>query len=255
MQPHGEPAPPSTTGPRADARHRHHPQPWPADRRAGQSAATCFSFPRPDHRRDHRFSTSTSQARDRGADIFGTPSTGRSTGSCRRPTAFVALQNNQVDVVVKTMTITCDRKKTGRLLDGVPERQPTDPGPAGFERSLASRPTCPAKRVCVARGTTSLERIQQITPPPIIVGVVTWADCLGGGAAASGRRGQHRRLDPGRPGGRRIRTCTSSVPASTRSPTGSASTCRTPGWCVFVNGTLERVRRGWHLEYVCTASG
>src|SRR5260370_13044423 len=34
------------------------------------------------------------------------------------------------------------------------------------------------KRVCVAKGTTSLDRIKQITPPPIIVGVVAWADCL-----------------------------------------------------------------------------
>ena len=31
---------------------------------------------------------------------------------------------------------------------------------------------------CLAKGTTSLRRIQEITPPPIIVGVVAWADCL-----------------------------------------------------------------------------
>lgn len=34
------------------------------------------------------------------------------------------------------------------------------------------------KRVCVARGTTSLRRIREIAPPPVIVSVVNWADCL-----------------------------------------------------------------------------
>ncbi|OZS31081.1 ABC transporter substrate-binding protein, partial [Streptococcus pneumoniae] len=34
------------------------------------------------------------------------------------------------------------------------------------------------KRVCVARGTTSFSRIREIAPPPVIVSVVNWADCL-----------------------------------------------------------------------------
>ncbi len=34
------------------------------------------------------------------------------------------------------------------------------------------------KRVCVAKGTTSLHRIRQIDPPPVVVSVVNWADCL-----------------------------------------------------------------------------
>ena len=34
------------------------------------------------------------------------------------------------------------------------------------------------RRVCVVPGTTSLERVQQISPAPVIVSVVTWADCL-----------------------------------------------------------------------------
>ena len=34
------------------------------------------------------------------------------------------------------------------------------------------------KRVCAVKGTTSLQRIQEINPSPIIVEVVTWADCL-----------------------------------------------------------------------------
>jgi polar amino acid transport system substrate-binding protein len=32
--------------------------------------------------------------------------------------------------------------------------------------------------VCVARGTTSLNRVREIDPPPVIITVVTWADCL-----------------------------------------------------------------------------
>jgi len=108
-------------------------------------------------------------------DIFGTPSQVeyRILSSADR---IAALQNNQVDVVVKTMTITCDRKEqvgfstvylnaNQRIL-------------AARDSTISQPSDLSGRRVCVAKGTTSLERIQQITPPPIIVGVVTWADCL-----------------------------------------------------------------------------
>ncbi|MGP4057084.1 glutamate ABC transporter substrate-binding protein [Mycobacterium sp. 4D054] len=108
-------------------------------------------------------------------DIFGTPSQVeyRILASADR---IAALQNNEVDVVVKTMTITCERKKlvnfsTGYLTANQRILAPRD-------SNIRQSSDLSGKRVCVAKGTTSLERIQQITPPPIIVGVVTWADCL-----------------------------------------------------------------------------
>ncbi len=108
-------------------------------------------------------------------DIFGRPSAVeyRILSSADRITA---LQNNTVDIVVKTMTMTCER----RALVNFSTTYFT-----AFQRILAPRESAIAqpsdlsgKRVCVARGTTSLQRVQEITPPPSIVAVVTWADCL-----------------------------------------------------------------------------
>jgi polar amino acid transport system substrate-binding protein len=54
-----------------------------------------------------------------------------------------------------------------------------------YQRILTSRDSgitnaqdLSGRRVCAARGTTSLNRLSQITPPPVIMSVVTWADCL-----------------------------------------------------------------------------
>jgi len=108
-------------------------------------------------------------------DIFGTPSQVeyRILSSEDR---IAALERNQVDVVVKTMTITCKRKKlvnfsTVYLIGNQRILVPKDSGISGPE-------DLSGKRVCAVKGTTSMERIQEITPPPIIVSVVTWADCL-----------------------------------------------------------------------------
>jgi polar amino acid transport system substrate-binding protein len=108
-------------------------------------------------------------------DIFGSPSQVeyRILSSADRITA---LQNNQVDIVVKTMSITCDRKKlvnfstvylvaNQRIL-------------AARDSAISQASDLSGKRVCAVKGTTSLQRIQEISPPPIIVEVVTWADCL-----------------------------------------------------------------------------
>lgn len=108
-------------------------------------------------------------------DIFGTPSAVeyRILSSADRITA---LQNNTVDIVVKTMTITCERREKVNF---------STVYFTAYQRILAARDSGIArpsdlsgKRVCVARGTTSLKRVQQIDPPPAIVTVVTWADCL-----------------------------------------------------------------------------
>jgi polar amino acid transport system substrate-binding protein len=108
-------------------------------------------------------------------DIFGRPSDVeyRILSSADRITA---LQNNTVDIVVKTMTITCQRRKQVNF---------STVYFTAFQRILAARDskiTTPAdlsgKRVCVARGTTSLRRVQEISPPPVVITVVSWADCL-----------------------------------------------------------------------------
>ncbi len=106
------------------------------------------------------------------------------------------------------------------------------------------------KRVCVARGTTSLHRIRQIDPPPIVVSVVNWADCL----VAM----QQREIDA-------VSTDDSILaglveedpylhivgPNMATQPYGIGITLDNTGLVRFVNGTLERIRRDgtWNTLY------
>ncbi|ULE34292.1 glutamate ABC transporter substrate-binding protein [Mycobacterium sp. IDR2000157661] len=180
-------------------------------------------------------------------DIFGTPAQVeyRILSSADRITA---LQNNQVDVVVKTMTITCERKEVvnfstayfnanQRIL--VPRdstiRQPSD---------LSGR------RVCVAKGTTSLERIREITPPPIIVGVVTWADCL---VALQQRQVDAVSTDDSILAGLVAQDPYLRIvgPSLSQEPYGIGIGLQNTDLVRFVNGTLERIRRDgtWSTLY------
>ncbi len=180
-------------------------------------------------------------------DIFGAPShvEYRILSSEERITA---LQRSEVDVVVKTMTITCERRKLVNFstvyLDA-------------YQRILAPRDSPIAKpadlsgkRVCVARGTTSLHRIRQIAPPPVIVSVVNWADCL----VAM----QQRQIDA-------VSTDDSILaglveedpylhivgPNMATQPYGVGVNLDNTGLVRFVNGTLERIRRDgtWNTLY------
>ncbi|CPW26728.1 Probable glutamine-binding protein GlnH [Mycobacteroides abscessus] len=108
-------------------------------------------------------------------DIFGTPERVeyRILSSADR---VAALKNSTVDIVVKTMTITCARRKEVNF---------SSVYLMNYQRILTSRDSgitnaqdLSGRRVCAARGTTSLNRLSQITPPPVIMSVVTWADCL-----------------------------------------------------------------------------
>lgn len=108
-------------------------------------------------------------------DIFGNPRAVeyRILSSADR---IAALQNNSVDIVVKTMTITCERREQVNF---------STVYFTGYQRILAPRDSpitqpedLSGKRVCVARGTTSLDRVREIEPQPVIISVVTWADCL-----------------------------------------------------------------------------
>ncbi|MCV7155216.1 glutamate ABC transporter substrate-binding protein [Mycolicibacterium pyrenivorans] len=180
-------------------------------------------------------------------DIFGTPSQVeyRILSSADR---IEALQSNQVDVVVKTMTITCERKKlvnfsTVYLTANQRILAPRD-------STIREASDLSGKRVCVAKGTTSLQRIQQITPPPLIVGVVTWADCL---VAL-----QQRQVDAVSTDDAILAGLVSQDPylhivgsSLNEEPYGVGINLQNTGLVRFVNGTLERIRRDgtWNTLY------
>ena len=180
-------------------------------------------------------------------DIFGSPShvEYRILSSEERITA---LQQSAVDIVVKTMTITCERRKKVNFSTVYLEAR---------QRMLVPRDSPISKvadlsgmRVCVARGTTSLYRIRQIVPPPVIVSVVNWADCL----VAM----QQRQIDA-------ISTDDAILaglveedpylhivgPNMATQPYGIGVNLNNTGLVRFVNGTLERIRNDgtWNALY------
>jgi polar amino acid transport system substrate-binding protein len=180
-------------------------------------------------------------------DIFGTPTQVeyRILTSADRITA---LRNDQVDIVVKTMTITCERRKLVNF---------SSVYLTAYQRILAPRDSPIAdetdlsgKRVCVATGTTSLKRIQQITPAPIIVAVVTWADCL---VAI-----QQRQVDAVSTDDTILAGLVSQDPYlhivgpnMSQEPYGIGVNLANTGLVRFVNATLERIRRDgtWNTLY------
>ncbi|MFC0436589.1 glutamate ABC transporter substrate-binding protein [Kutzneria buriramensis] len=87
-----------------------------------------------------------------------------------------ALQNGDVDIVVRTMTITCDRlKQVGfsavyydakqRILV---KQNSTIDGPAALG----------GKKVCATKGSTSLAAVAALPAKPVPVSVSDWTDCL-----------------------------------------------------------------------------
>lgn len=108
-------------------------------------------------------------------DLFGDPARVefRFLSSAERQQA---LQDGTVDMVVKTMTITCERAETvsfstvyylahQRLLV---TRDSTVEDAAGLAGS----------RVCMVAGTTSVGALQQAQPDIVILTVPSWGDCL-----------------------------------------------------------------------------
>jgi polar amino acid transport system substrate-binding protein len=180
-------------------------------------------------------------------DIFGAPShvEYRILSSDERVTA---LQQSEVDVVAKTMTITCERRQLVNFstvyLDAKQRILAPRDSPIAKVADLSN------KRVCVAKGTTSLQRIREIAPPPVIVSVVNWADCL----VAM----QQREIDA-------VSTDDSILaglveedpylhivgPNMATQPYGIGINLNNTGLVRFVNGTLERIRRDgtWNTLY------
>ena len=180
-------------------------------------------------------------------DIFGTPSQVeyRILTSADR---IAALQNNQVDVVVKTMSITCERKRlvnfsTVYLMANQRILAPRD-------STISQASDLSGKRVCAVKGTTSLKRIQQISPSPIIVQVVTWADCL---VALQQRQVDAVSTDDSILAGLVSQDPYLHIvwPSMNQEPYGIGINLANTGLVRFVNGTLDRVRRDgtWNTLY------
>jgi polar amino acid transport system substrate-binding protein len=180
-------------------------------------------------------------------DIFGTPSQVeyRILSSADRITA---LQNNQVDIVVKTMSITCERRKQVNF---------STVYLTAYQRIMAARSSpisqasdLSGERVCAAKGTTSLDRLARIMPPPILVTVVTWADCL---VAL-----QQRQVDAVSTDDTILAGLVAQDPylhitgaSLNEEPYGIGINLQNTGLVRFVNGTLERIRRDgtWNTLY------
>ena len=180
-------------------------------------------------------------------DIFGTPSQVeyRILSSADR---VAALQNNQVDIVVKTMSITCERKELVNFSTEYLSANQRILAPRDSAISQAS--DLSGKRVCAVKGTTSLQRIQEITPPPVIVEVVTWADCL---VALQQRQVDAVSTDDSILAGLVSQDPYLHIvgPSMAEEPYGIGVNKDNPGLVRFVNGTLDRVRRDgtWNTLY------
>ena len=180
-------------------------------------------------------------------DIFGKPSAVdyRILSSADRITA---LQNNTVDIVVKTMTMTCERRKLVNFSSAYFLAYQRILAPR--ESEIAGPADLSGKRVCVARGTTSLQRVQQITPPPVIVTVVTWADCL---VALQQREVDAVSTDDAILAGLVAQDPYLHLvgPNMAEDPYGIGINLTNTGLVRFVNGTLERIRRDgtWDTLY------
>ena len=99
-------------------------------------------------------------------------------------------------------------------------------------------------------GTTSLQRIQQINPPPVIVEVVTWADCL---VALQQRQVDAVSTDDSILAGLVAQDPYLHIvgPSMAEEPYGIGINLENTGLVRFVNGTLERIRRDgtWNTLY------
>jgi len=171
-------------------------------------------------------------------DIFGSP-TAVEYRILSAADRIAALQKNTVDIVVKTMTMTCER------------RQQVNFSTAYFlanQRILAPRESeivrpadLSGKRVCVVRGTTSLQRVQEVDPPPTVVSVVTWADCL---VALQQREVDAVSTDDAILAGLVSQDPYLHIvgPNMAEQPYGIGINLANTGLVRFVNGTLERIR-------------
>lgn len=150
--------------------------------------------------------------------------------------------------MVKTMSITCSRRQlvnfsTVYLVANQRLLVPRD-------SAIRQAADLSGKRVCVAQGTTSLRRIRSITPAPIIVSVVNWADCL---VALQQRQVDAVSTDDSILAGLMSQDPYLHIvgPSMDEEPYGIGINLENTGLVRFVNGTLDRIRRDgtWNTLY------
>jgi polar amino acid transport system substrate-binding protein len=86
------------------------------------------------------------------------------------------LKDGDVDLVVRTYSITCDRKKLvefSSVYFNANQKVLTLKG-----SGIDSFAKLSGKRVCAVSGTTSLKKLFELNPPPNAFSVATWTDCL-----------------------------------------------------------------------------
>jgi polar amino acid transport system substrate-binding protein len=87
-----------------------------------------------------------------------------------------ALESGQVDLVVRTFSITCERKQN---IDFSSTYFYANQRILVLKGSrIDSAAALSGKRVCAVSGTTSLTRVFALDPRPAVVGVTSWTDCL-----------------------------------------------------------------------------
>ena len=86
------------------------------------------------------------------------------------------LQNGEVDLVVRTYSITCARKKFVDFSAVYYEASQKILSAKGS--GIDSAAALAGKRVCAVAGTTSLAKLYELNPRPKIFGATTWTDCL-----------------------------------------------------------------------------
>ncbi|MBC2639588.1 MULTISPECIES: glutamate ABC transporter substrate-binding protein [unclassified Rhodococcus (in: high G+C Gram-positive bacteria)] len=178
-------------------------------------------------------------AREISRDLFGDPDRldYRILTSANREKA---LQESMVDIVAKTMTITCDRKERVAFSSEYFAAQQRVLVVKGSPIHGAA--DLDGKRVCVVAGTTSLTRLRQVAPKADILTVPMWSDCL--------VVLQQRQVDAVTTDDTILAGLASQDPyldivgdSMGAEPYGIGITKTNDDLVRFVNGTLERIRR------------
>ncbi|MBL3176192.1 transporter substrate-binding domain-containing protein, partial [Klebsiella pneumoniae] len=81
-----------------------------------------------------------------------------------------------VDLVAKTMTITCERRR--KVAFSTVYLRADQRVLAMKDSGIRGLADLAGKRVCVVRGTTSLEHVRREQPAATVLTVPSWADCL-----------------------------------------------------------------------------
>jgi polar amino acid transport system substrate-binding protein len=86
------------------------------------------------------------------------------------------LQDGEVDIVVRTYSITCARKQKVAFSTVYFNANQKILSVKGSE--IDSFQALSGKRVCAVSGTTSISKLFELNPPPKVFSVATWTDCL-----------------------------------------------------------------------------